>query len=392
MGGSKRGTRVDRRRVALGVAVVAGTMGVASACGGSSGGGDVANGSGSSLAELAFGKWCGGSDVCTYDAIGSGGGIRELTEQDVAFAGSDVPLTGAEERELSEGTGDVAPQGAGAVQLPGLVAGVAVPTTVEGVDFAESRLKLTGETLAAIFSGEIDRWDAGEISAENPGLDLPDAEITLCVRGDSSGTSAVFTRFLADADPSFSGTVGASKLPDWPDGDRVVEVDGTQGVGDCVASQENAIGYLDLGDALAFVGDGTQDPEDVGQIAEIGTERNGEVEYVPPTVDSIATAGTVGVEEGADLTTYADRLVGADVPGAYPIAATTFIIARDRYADGAVCDATVEMIRFAFSDAGQDVLLESSFAPVPNEIRERALDQITDISNADGGPCGQVEA
>jgi phosphate transport system substrate-binding protein len=378
--------RARRARPAFAAAVIASSVGMLAGCGGGEGGRNI-EGSGSTFAQGAFETWCSQTDDCAYRAVGSSGGIRELIDQEVDFAGSDVAMSTAEQEQLAAEGGDVAPAGSAAIQVPALVGAVSVPTNISGVDYETQRPRLTGSTLARIFAGEVTSWSDGEIAADNPGLALPDAEIILCVRGEGSGTTAVFTSYLTQVYPEFGGLVGASALPDWPGEATVVEAEGNVGVGECVRDEENAIGYVDLSDAVAiFSGDATS--TDVNQIAEIGAEDGDQVEFVAPSLESIEAAGTVSVLPNEPLTTFQRRLVGADVPGAYPIAATTFILIHDRYASRETCDTVVDTVRFALSDEGQASLAETLYAPVGPSIRERGLAEVDGVVDADGEGCG----
>jgi phosphate transport system substrate-binding protein len=347
-----------------------------------------AEGSGSSFARLAFDAWCEESELCTYRPVGSGTGIDEMIAQDNEFAASDVPLTPDELQDVVAGSGDVAPDGAGVVQLPALAGAVTLTTNISGIDYDAGRPRFTAATIAKIFSGRITTWDAPEIAAENPGLALPDSEIALCVREDSSGTSAVFTQFLAGVDPGFADTVGASKRPDWPASADVVERPRNGGVIDCVRDRDNAIGYADLGDVVTQLGDG-RPPDEINQLAEVGVERDGRVEWVAPTIASITLAGAVDVPGGTPLTEFGERLLDSGTPGAYPITATTFILLRERYSDPAACATVVGTARWAFSAKGQQSLADSYYAPISPEIRARALAEVGAVTDADGAACGE---
>ena len=144
-------------------------------------------GAGSSFIAPVLTKWAeaykktSGTSV-NYASIGSGGGIKQIREKTIDFGATDGPLKGPDlEKD-------------GMVQFPAIVGGVVTVINVPG--FKPNELKLTGEVLAQIYSGEVDNWNAKEIAALNPGLKLPDQAITVVTRSDSSGTTNIFTDYL----------------------------------------------------------------------------------------------------------------------------------------------------------------------------------------------------
>lgn len=385
LAGPRAGRTVFGRRLVVTLALGALAVGLLAGC---DEGDDPARaeGSGSTFARQAFDAWCAESDLCTYRAVGSGAGVEEVVDQTTEFGASDVPLTGEEEKTFAQTDGDVAPESTRPIQVPVLIGAVTVATSVRGIDYAKDRLRFSGATLAGIFSGQISRWTDPRIAAENPGARFPDVPIARCVRKDSSGTTAVFTQFLATADPAFDQAVGVSRLPEWP-GSGVVRFPGNEGVGACLQDRDNAIGYIDLADGVSIFGEGAP-PERVNQLAEIGVKSGGAVEWVAPTPATTARAGSVGLAPGAPLTTYGSRILGASVRGAYPIAATTYLIVHDRYADVKTCDEVVRTARWVLGSGGQATLTASYYAPVGAAVRSRALEQIATVHDRDGDPCG----
>ncbi len=373
---------VRRGIAALAVAVLA--LGIVAGC---DEGDDPARaeGSGSTFARQAFVAWCAESDLCTYRAVGSGAGVEEVIDQTTEFGASDDPMGDDEQEEFARTAGEVAPEGTSPIQLPVLIGAVTVATNVRGIDYTGDRLRFSGSTLAGIFSGRIGRWTDPRIAAENPGVPFPDTPITRCVRKDSSGTSAVFTDFLSRADAGFRKTVGVSRLPAWP-GSDIERFPGNEGVGACLQDRDNAIGYIDLADGVTIFGEGAP-PERVDRLAQIGAERDGGVEWVAPTQTSMALAGTVGLDAGAPLSSYGSRMLNAPVTGAYPIAATTYLIVHDRYADARTCDEVVRTARWALSSRGQEALLAANYAPVGEAVRSRALGELASVRDRDGNAC-----
>src|SRR5262245_8045617 len=196
--------------------------------------------SGATFPAPAYQRWGQESGFVSYAGTGSGAGIQSLINGVVAFAGSDAPLTPDERSQLAASRGGVTP-----VYFPTLLGAVTVPANVEGVT---TPLKLTGAALADVFSGGISSWNDPAIASTNAGVSLPDAPIVACVRADSSGTSFNFSTYLGKVSPGFEGKVAASKTPAWTAA-NVQKAPGNPGVAQCVKTNTNAIGYVDLGDA-----------------------------------------------------------------------------------------------------------------------------------------------
>jgi len=169
------------------------------------------NASGSTFVQpffsAAFYKYTGLNQALqvNYQGVGSGAGITAFQSGTVAFAASDVPMAAADLAKMPANSGPV-------VQVPDILGGVAVAYNLPGVS---TRIKLDGPTLAGIFDGTITTWNASQITALNPGVNLPSHAITPEVRADSSGTTYIFTDYLKSADPT-TWTLGTSKTIAWP--------------------------------------------------------------------------------------------------------------------------------------------------------------------------------
>jgi len=336
--------------VAGGVLVASASL-IAAGCGSSStssadttatGGGEApagaAVGSGATFPALAYTRWCQESETCTYAAKGSGAGIK---------AGSDAPLEAEEQKAI----------GKTVYYFPTLLGAITLPTNIEGVSKA---INLTGPALAGIFDGEITTWDDKDIAASNPGVTLPSKPITVCVRADSSGTSYNFTAYLAQVSQGFADKMGAkgSKTPTWTA--KVSANPGNPGVANCVKSNPNSIGYVDLADATqAGLADKT---------AAIGVEGN----YVAPTTASIEAAGAA-----ADIT---DNLVvdvaNSQAKGAYPLVATTYALAVQGGNDNA---AVKKVLTYFLGSMAQGQLAGIGYAPLPADLNKAATAQLAKL-------------
>ena len=168
-----------------------------------------------------------------YGGIGSGGGIRSLKDKIVEFAGSDAFLSDEEMADL----------GAEVIHVPTCMGAVVMAYNIPGVD----SLKLSGEIIAGIYSGEITKWNDNRIAGLNDGVKLPDLAITPVYRSDGSGTTFVFTDSLTKVSESWSSSMGRGKSLNWPCG---LAAKGNPGVAGIVAQTEGAIGYV--GSEYAF--------------------------------------------------------------------------------------------------------------------------------------------
>src|SRR4029450_3760183 len=165
-----------------------------------------------------------------YQSIGSGGGIKGITQKTVDFAGSDAPMN---KKELEAVANNV-------VHIPTVAGGVVPAYNLPGFS---GELKLSGEVLAEIFMGKISKWNDPKVAALNEGANLPATTITPAWRTDGSGTTFVFTSYLATQSEDYKTTVGAGKSVEWPAGQGGK---GNEGVAAIVQSTPGALGYIEL--------------------------------------------------------------------------------------------------------------------------------------------------
>lgn len=326
------------------VAAVAGCslVGAASAFG-------ATTGSGATFPSIPYQQWCSDSTLCSYTAKGSGGGIKDLTKKVVDWAGSDAPLN----------EGELAAIGGSVKYFPTLLGAITVPINISGV--VGNKVKLDGKTVADIFDGDITAWNDSRITKGNKNIKFPAAPIVVCVRSDSSGTSFGFSRYLGKVSKAFSAKVGGggSKTPNWL-APNLAKGPGNAGVAQCVATTNNSIGYVDLGDAI---GSGLQK-----NIAAIG--KNGK--YVLPTAESIMAAGNIKASAvKADLTV---DLSASPAKGAYPITITTWVlIVPGRDTNGEALD----VVKYFLGTKAQAQLTGLGFAPLSPVLRTLANKQLS---------------
>ena len=190
-------------------------------------------GAGATFPYPIYAKWAESYKSVTgtklnYQAIGSGGGIKQIKAKTVDFGASDMPLTASELQE------------AGLVQFPAILGGVVPIVNLPGVKAGQ--LKMSGDVLADIYLGKITKWNDGKITSMNPGVSLPGSAITVVHRADGSGTSFLWTDYLSKVSPDFKSRVGSGTAVKWPTG---VGGKGNEGVAANVQRIKGSIGYVE---------------------------------------------------------------------------------------------------------------------------------------------------
>lgn len=332
----------------------------------SGGGTTTLTGAGATFPYPIYSRWFSDYAAATgvrvnYQSIGSGGGIRQLTEKTVDFGASDAPMT---EEELA-----AAP---GTVHIPTVIGAVAIPYNLPEV---QGTLRLSGEALADIFLGNITRWNDPAIQALNPGVTLPARDILVIRRSDGSGTTFVLTEYLAEVSPEWVQRVGVGKAVNWPAG---LGAKGNEGVTGQVKQAEGAIGYVEHVYA-------EQNDLPVVML------QNREGEFVPPTTEG-ATAAAAGAAEalqpGEDLTL---SLVNAAGAGSYPITTWTYLLVPANFADCARGQAVTDLIRWTLTE-GDAAALELGYAPLPENVETEALARLDALTcGADQQPLGATQ-
>lgn len=269
-----------------------------------------------------------------YQSIGSGGGIRQVVSQTVDFGASDAPMKDSDARGAP-----------GALHhIPTTIGAVVVAYNVPGVDKV---LQLDPDVVADIFLGKIKKWNDARISASNEGVSLPDKNIAVVHRSDGSGTTDVFTDYLANISPEWKASVGTGKSVKWPTG---LGAKGNEGVTGQVKSTPGAIGYIELAYA-------TQNQLPFASI------KNKAGKYVPPTIAAITAAGA-GKEMPDALHT---SLANPEGETAYPISAYTYMLVYEEMKDATKAKALADFLWWAVHD-GQKFAQELHYAPLPEQV------------------------
>jgi phosphate transport system substrate-binding protein len=287
-----------------------------------------------------------------YQSIGSGGGIRQVSEGTVDFGASDAPMT---DEEISR------TRGGRILHFPTVGGAVVVTYNLPAVT---APLRLDGTTLARIFNGTIRRWNDGTIAALNPGVALPDNEIIVVHRSDGSGTTYVFTDYLTSASAEWSAGPGRGKEVRWPVG---LGAKGNEGVAGQVKQTPGAVGYVELAYA-------SQNRLPAAHM------RNSSGTFVAPSVESItsAIAGAMG-QFGPD-TDYRVSIVNPPGADAYPISSLTWLLVYEQRADSERGRKLIEFLRWAY-EVGEDRAAALDYAPLPQEMREQLLRRLDTLQS-----------
>lgn len=337
---------MTKRLLSVGLALSL-AIGVA-ACGGSSSGSDSSGGSGSPLVGAGstlvaplMSKWQSDyaskfEETVTYGAIGSGGGIDQITNRTVDFGASDAPLT-EEQFEEANAQGEVE-------QIPWALSGTVPAYNVSG---APAELKLSGEVLAGIYLGKITSWDDPAIAKLNPGANLPSTKITPVYRSDGSGDTYAFTNYLSTVDPEFKSKIGTSTQVKFPTG---VGAEKNDGVSAAISQTDGAIGYVGLAYALQNELSMPLVENSAGEFPEPG------VKSVEAAADAVSKIGPNNEISLADLP--------ASAKGAYPISTYTYVIAP---IESSKADALKKFITYAIGP-GQEFGPDLDFAPLPKQV------------------------
>jgi phosphate transport system substrate-binding protein len=270
-----------------------------------------------------------------YQAIGSGGGIKQITEGTVDFGASDAPL---KPDDLDKG---------GLIQFPVVMGGVVPVINIPGVKAGE--LKLTPDVLADIFMGKIKKWNDPRLVQSNPGVQLPNAAVTVVHRSDGSGTTWIFTNYLSKVSPDWSKTVGNDKSVSWPTG---VGGKGNQGVASYVQRIKGAIGYVESAYAV-------QNHIDHAKL------KNHDGDFVDPTDDSVQAAA-----KGADWAHakgFYVVLTDQSGAGAWPITGATFVLVHRQQKDGDTGRAVLRFFDWGYRRGGP-AAKELGFIPMPTSV------------------------
>ncbi|HEY2942612.1 MAG TPA: phosphate ABC transporter substrate-binding protein PstS [Vicinamibacteria bacterium] len=309
------------------------------------------NGAGATFPYPIYSKWFSEynkihPDVrINYQSIGSGGGIRQLTNQTVFFGATDGPMT---EDQLKAAPSPI-------VHLPTVLGGVVPVYNLPGVT---AELRFSGPLLADIYLGKVKKWNDPALAQENPGVKLPATDIAVAHRSDGSGTTYIWVDYLSKISPEWKDRVGLATSVNWPVG---VGGKGNEGVAGLVKQTPGSIGYVELIYA-------TQNNIAYGPV------KNAAGKYVKASLPSV-TAAAAAVEMPAD---FRVSITNAPGEGAYPVSSFTWILLYEHPADKERARIMVEFMKWALTD-GQKYAPDLGYAPLPEKVVGLGLEALKKI-------------
>jgi len=309
----------------------------------------AATGAGSSFVYPVLSRWAAdfkkaGGEEINYQSVGSGAGIAQIKAATVDFGATDKPLT---PQELSA---------AGLAQFPVVVGGIVPVINLSGL--RPGRLHLTGPVLAGIFAGQVKKWNDPVIARLNPGLKLPNIDISVVHRSDGSGTTYNFTHYLSQVSKGWKDQIGEGTTVNWPAG---LGGKGNEGVANYVKQVSGSIGYVEYAYAL-------QNKMSHALV------QNKAGRYVQPNAASFsAAAATVDWANSKD---FYQLMTNAPGGNAWPIAATTWIVMYKQPKDAARSAAARKFFDWSLTK-GQRQALALDYVPLPAPLVKRVQSYVS---------------
>jgi phosphate transport system substrate-binding protein len=287
-----------------------------------------------------------------YSAVGSSAGIAAISARQVDFGASDVPMTASEQATAKGGPITQVPAALGG---EGVVYNLSLP--------ADVRLHLTGPVLAAIFLGQISRWNDPALTALNPGLSLPSAAINVVHRSDGSGTTYIFSNYLSTISPAWAAKVGTGKTLRWPAGEGA---EGNGGVATAVNRTPFSIGYVEQAYSQ-------------GLLLPFAAIRNQAGNYVTPSAQSVAADAA----QKPSITSADFSIVNQPGADSYPISGYSWALVYTHQPGQARGQALVTMLDWLTHD-GQASAAANGYVPLPVQVQQLARTTLQQIT----GPTG----
>ena len=298
------------------------------------------SGAGATFPYPIYSKWADAYKQQTgiglnYQSIGSGGGIKQIKAKTVTFGASDMPL---KPEELQQ---------AGLVQFPMIIGGVVPVVNIKGVQGGQ--MVLDGQTVAAIYLGEITKWNDARIAKLNPKLALPATAIAPIYRSDGSGTNFLFSNYLSSAYPKFKDTIGANTSVQWPVG---IGAKGNEGVANMTAQTDGAVGYVEYAYAK-------QNKMAYTDLINSAGKR------VAPDAETFQAAA--GNADWAHAAGY--HLILTSQPGdkSWPITGASFILVYSVPPDPAATSAALKFFDWAYRN-GAKMAADLDYVPLPDSV------------------------
>jgi phosphate transport system substrate-binding protein len=289
-----------------------------------------------------------------YSAVGSSAGIAAFSAKQVDFGASDVPMTASEQATAKGGPVTQVPVALGG---EGIAYNLSLP--------AGARLHLTGPVLAAIFLGQITRWNEAVLTALNPRLSLPDAPINVVHRSDGSGTTYIFSNYLADISPAWAAKVGTGKTLNWPAGQGA---EGNGGVATAVNRTPFSIGYIEQAYSQ-------------GLTLPFAALRNQAGTYVTLSAQTVAADAA----QKPAITPADFSIVNQPGAASYPISGYSWALINTRQPSQATGRALVTMLDWLTHD-GQASAAANGYVSLPPQVQQLARTMLQQVTGPSGTP------
>ena len=274
-----------------------------------------------------------------YQSIGSGGGIRQFSDGTVDFGATDAPM---KDSAIAAIQGNV-------LHIPTVLGGD-VPTY--NLPEIKETLRFTPDILADIFLGKITKWSDARLAAVNPGVKLPAEDIVVVHRSDGSGTTFIWTDYLSKVSTEWDQKVGRGTSVNWPVG---LGGKGNEGVTATVKQTPGALGYVELGYAMA-----NQLPA--------GMVRNKAGKFITPSLESITAAAAGAMKEMGPSTDFRVSITNPEGDAAYPVSSFTWFLLHQQYEDATKAATLVKFVWWAITD-GEAYTKDLGYAPLPKPLR-----------------------
>lgn len=315
-------------------------------------------GEGSSAAAPLYQKWAdayvkNGGPVIHYQATGSSAGIKKIKENSVEFGASDAALSQADLKKEK------------LIQFPSAISGVIPVINLPGVKTGE--LRLTGEILAGIFSGDITTWNDPAIAAVNPGLHLPNKSMEVIVRQDGSGTTYNFSDYLSKVSKSWKAKFGRNFIIPW--GAKLTQVKGSSTVSSTLKKTPYAISYIDYNYVV-------QDKLDYALM------QNRDGKFLAPSAEAFSAA--LSNSNWKVDANFEEMLTDKPGPKSWPVTMGTFIIMQQHAKDVQQTTATLKFFTWAFM-RGDRFVNSVDFVRLPDSLQARVFKEMTTVTDNKGG-------
>ena len=311
------------------------------------------NGAGATFPNPIYSKWfieysqAHPSVHINYQPIGSGGGIRQVSDGTVDFGASDVIMT---DEAIASAKVKV-------MAIPTVLGAVVPVYNLKGVT---QTLNFSGDVIADIYLGKISKWSDPRIAKDNPGVKFPDNSILPVYRSDGSGTSFIFTDFLAKVSPEFKSKVGAAASVKWPTG---IGQKGNEGVAGMVRQSPDSFGYVELIYAR-------------GNNMQYGSVKNAAGKFIQASTDSVTAAASAAAKiMPAD---YRISITNASGAASYPISSFTWLLIPVKSADPAKAKALAEFLGWML-DKGEAEAAQMTYAPLPKPVQDMVRKSIAQV-------------